>query len=75
MPDRYCVTPRPPARVAAYGYVWPGAGSVVTLDEVGADTLQRLDGDARFTVAAQALVDASPRPPDPKPSPKPRRGS
>ena len=75
MPDRYRVTPRTHTPVAAYGHVWPGAGSVVTTDEVGADTLQRLDGDARFTVAEEGLVDASPKPPDPKPSPKPRRRS
>ena len=75
MSERYTVTPRAGHTTVAYGYAWPGDGAIVTDDEVGADTLQRLDGDARFVVARDALADASPRPPDPKPSPRPRRKS
>ena len=73
MTDRYRVTPRTRITLAAYGYVWPGGGAVVTVAEVGTDVLQRLDGDSRFTVQPAPLPDASPRPPDPKPAPRPRK--
>ena len=51
--QRYRVTPRKglwPSPHPAYGYVWPECGRTVTAAEVGADTLQRLDADPRFTV-------------------------
>ena len=72
MPERWRVTPRDGRDTGAYGYVWWATGSVVTAAEVGAGTLQRLDGDPRFVVALEPEPDAAPRDPDPKPAPRPR---
>lgn len=74
MAERWRVLPQTRTQVAAYGVVWPGDGAVVTADEVGADTLRSLDADRRFVVERMAAPDASPRPTDPKPSPRRRRG-
>ena len=70
MPDRYTITPRTRATIAAYGHVWPGEGRTVTAAEVGIDVLQRADADPRFDVE-RLPDDAAPAAPAPAAKPKP----
>ena len=69
MPEWWSVTPRTGTPIAAYGRVWPSEGLAVTDAPHRVDTLQRLDGDARFDV--KRIPDAPPA--DPTPPSRTRR--
>ena len=75
MSERYRIVPRIRLKhgYSAYGHVWPAEGRIVTATDVGADILQRLDGDSRFDVVPIDAPGEEPAPPEQVPKPAARR--